>query len=360
MRKKIIALIFGGRSQEHAVSVKLALDIFSVLSKNKKYKIVPVGITKSGRWVTGKNVIQSLQKGIEKDFDTVTVSLNRDKTFYFTNAKGKVTKIKIDVAFPWMPGPFGEDGSIQGLLELVDIPYVGSGVFASACGFDKLATKKFLQAFNIPQVGYVSFSKKEWQSNQKKCLDVISKKIIFPAFVKPVSCGSSIGVSKVHSRKDLKIAFADAFKYDAMVIIENGVPNALDIECAILEGEPLTVSIPGQVMYEGEFYDYTAKYVSKKWDVLIPPALPRTIIERVRLFAIDIFMALNIAGGARFDFLVDKKTKEIYFNEVNTAPNLRADSMFTRLLATQGLTYAQILEKFISSALMHHRSKEQR
>lgn len=355
-----IAVIFGGRSQEHEASVGACAQIIEILKKEKKFHVVPIGITKKGEWYTGREVVASFQKGTTKGLHRAVLAPDTSRMLYVMDGTKIVKRIPLDVAFAWVLGPYGEDGTMQGLLEMADIPYVGSPVFASACGFNKVMTKIFVASLGILQVAYCAFDASEWKKDQKKIITDIKKSIGFPCFVKPVSCGSSVGVSKVKKADELSAAIRVAFTFDTSVLVEAGVRDARELECAVLGNEKLLVSVPGQVEYEGEFYDYHAKYLSQKWNALIPPPLPKKTIEEVRTLATKVFKALGAAGGARVDFLVDGKTKKVYFNEINTLPSFRSVSMFTALLEHAGISYRDAILKLIDLALERHRAAAQR
>lgn len=355
-----IAVVFGGRSQEHEASVGACAQIIEIFKKEKRFRVIPIGITKKGEWYTGREAVASFQKGTIQGLQRAVLAPDTSRMLYVLKNKKIVRRIPLDVAFAWVLGPYGEDGTMQGLLEMADIPYVGSPVFASACGFNKVMTKIFMQSLGIPQVAYRAFDASEWKKNQKKIIAEIKKSIGFPCFVKPVSCGSSVGVSKVKKIDELSAAIRSAFTFDTSVLVEAGVRDAYEIECAVLGNKKLIVSMPGQVEYEGEFYDYHAKYLSTKWNALIPPPFSKKTIDEVRTIAAKVFKALGAAGGARVDFLVEGKTKKVYFNEINTLPSFRTVSMFTALLAHVGISYREAILKLIDLALERHRMASQR
>lgn len=355
-----IAVIFGGRSQEHEASVGACAQIIEILKKEKRFRVIPIGITKKGEWYTGREVVASFQRGTIRGLQRAVLAPDTSRMLYVMDGTKIVERIPIDVAFAWVLGPYGEDGTMQGLLEMANIPYVGSPVFASACGFNKVMTKIFMTSLGIPQVAYRAFAVSEWKKNQTKIISDIKKSVGFPCFVKPVSCGSSVGVSKVKKADELSAAIRAALTFDTTVLIEAAVRDARELECAVLGNEKPMVSMPGQVEYEGEFYDYHAKYLSEKWNALIPPPLPKKTIQEVRAFAEKVFKALGAAGGARIDFLVDGKTKKVYFNEINTLPSFRSVSMFTALLQHVGISYRDAIVKLIDLAIERHSTASQR
>lgn len=364
MKTLNVAVIFGGRSQEHESSVASGAKIIETLRKNKKYNVIPVGVTREGKWYTGAKIIEYLQSGesgVVKNLDPVLLAHDGSRELIIFDKKGKTIakRQKIDVAFAWILGPNGEDGTLQGFFEIANIPYVGCGVFASAVGFNKVLTKTVLNAAGVPQVPYVSVTQKEWKKNPKEIEKKIWAEVTLPCFVKPASCGSSIGVSKVKEKKQLTAAINEAFKYDNLLLVEGGVPNVHEIECSVLGDEDgLTVSIPGEVHYEGEFYDYKAKYLSTYWEVDTPPKIPKEKIEEIRELAAKTFRAIQGSGGARIDFLVNGDTWEIYLNELNTIPNFRPISCYPTLLQKSGLSYAHIIDTLIKVALKRDKERQ--
>lgn len=358
MKNKLtVALIFGGRSQEHAASVMSAQDMFKALKGDAAIKFVPIYITQAGQWFSGESIVKG-EKKLAKGAARVELKLNGQREFVFV--KGNIKKsVKVDAALPWVLGPYGEDGNLPGLLVMANIPYVGSPVFAAATGFNKLTTKRYCDSLGIAQVPARAFSRTEWKANPA----LVTKKIKtfkFPCFIKPASCGSSIGVSKVKNNNGIKTAMTEAFKYDQTVLVEQAVPNAIEAECAVIGNDVVKVSVPGQVEYDGDFYSYHAKYVAKKWGVKIPPALPSKTIKQVQAMAQKVFVGLGAAGLARVDFLVNPKTKQVFFNEINTYPTFRAESMVTRLLATIGVSYGAAIKQLVFLAIKRHQSESAR
>lgn len=361
MKKMNILALFGGRSQEHEVSVISTSHVIEELKKNKKYNVICVGVTREGKWLTGKNVVEGFKKNNYKGLTPALLSTDATRELLVFNGKTKITREKIDVAFAWILGPTGEDGTLQGLFEIADIPYVGCNVFASAAGFDKAKTKAVMAAANIPQVPYLSFNKDDWKRDSKKLSVEIFKKLGLPCFVKPASCGSSIGISKVKQKDKLSAAIQEALKYDRNIVVEKGVENLRELECAVLGTlDNLTVSLPGEVHYEGEFYDYHAKYVSEYWDIDIPPKMPKNKWEEIRTLARRVFNAIDGSGLARIDFLMDGKTGKLYFNELNTIPSFRRESCFATLMSKVNINYKQIIDRLIESAIIEHKRRQEK
>lgn len=362
MAKKLtIAVVFGGKSQEHESSVASGIKIIEQLEANTKYNVVPVGVTREGKWFTGTGTAAAMLKGTSKGLTPCTLSLDGSRELLVFEKKGVAKRVKIDVAFAWILGPNGEDGSLQGVFQVADIPYVGCGIFASAAGFNKILTKRVLEASGIPQVKYEWFTDSDWKDNKKEIMKRIAADIGFPAFVKPASCGSSIGISMVKKAADLEKAVKLAMVYDHQIVVERGVKNVCEVECAVIgDDDELVVSTPGEVKFKGEFYDYKAKYLASDWAIDIPPKLPAETIERVRHLAAATFRAIDGVGGARIDFLIDGKTGDVFLNELNTIPNFRPISCYSVLLKHGGWSYKKIIDKFISLALKHHKKKNQK
>lgn len=357
MKKLTIALIFGGRSQEHEVSLVSAKKTFEALGKMQKLNIVLIGITRNGEWYTGENIFEAFENGITNLLHPVVLSDNPSRTLFIN---GSAKKIFIDVAFPLIHGPYGEDGTLQGLLELADIPYIGCGVFASACAMDKLMTKAIFKANGILQVPYIGIEETEWVKNRKNLVHNIKHMIGFPCFVKPSSSGSSIGVNKVKTRDALEKAVQEAFCYDAYVIVEKAVQNAREVECSVIGNEKPKASIPGEIDYEGDFYDFHAKYIAKYWNIHIPPRLPKKIIAKIRELAVKGFRAIRGSGMARVDFLIDSKTHAIYLNEINTIPSFRPTGVYARLWKKTGFPYREMIETLIKLAMEQHAKKSRK
>ncbi len=357
MKKINIAVIFGGKSQEHEVSLVSASHTIEALQKDKKYQIIPIGITKQGAWYVGKNILNLFKNGLTEGLSPVVIGLDNTQRIFITKGGGRIEKKKIDVAFPLVSGPHGEDGALPGLLEMAGIPYVGDGIFASSCCFDKVKTKALLSSADISQVKYESFDKDAWLKQRSLIEKKIVQKISFPCFVKPARCGSSIGVAKVKKSSELVSAVKSALLYDNTIIVEAAVPNVIEVECSLLGNDQVVVSIPGEIHFDGEFYDYNAKYISKKWDISIPPNLPKKITEEVRLMAVRAFKAINCSGFARIDFLINSKSGEIYLNEINTVPSFRPEGVFVRLMKTVGYDFKKVITTLLNLAILRHKNE---
>ena len=390
MKKLRVGILFGGRSGEHEVSLLSAASVLNAIDK-EKYEVVPIGITKEGRWLTaehaenlltGKLVLEprNLRAGdpdttasaaVLAQGESVVVPpepVHRESGLVpFQTAAGLLRRasdraINVDVIFPVLHGTFGEDGTIQGLLELADIAYVGAGVLGSAAGMDKDIMKSLFIAAGIPIVKHVTILRGEWEKDPKKVQKVVEGKLTYPVFVKPANLGSSVGISKVHNRKELGPAIEDAAKFDRKIVIEQGVggkkEKAREIECSVLGNDDPTASVPGEIVPGKEFYDYTAKYLDEGSQLIIPAKLTKTETKRVQELAVRAFKAVDCSGLARVDFLMDPKTRKIYLNEINTMPGFTSISMYPKLWAASGLVYADLIDRLIQLGIERHEDKK--
>lgn len=341
MKKIKIGVIFGGKSGEHEVSLVSGASVIENLDK-KKYEVVQIGITKSGKWFTSKNALEALKHGEDHLIEPMVLNTLED----------------LDCVFPVLHGPFGEDGTIQGFLELLNIPYVGCGVLSSALAMDKLMAKTVFSAHNLPQPPYIGIARNEWLKNKKKILKEICKKLGRPPyFVKPANLGSSVGISKVKHIKNLEHAINLATKFDRRIVIEKGI-NAREIECSVLGNENPIASVAGEVVSSREFYDYYAKYVDNASKLIIPAKLPKKKTEEIKKLALLAYKALNCEGMARVDFLMDKRTAKLYISEINTIPGFTSISMYPKLLRASGISYKKLLDALILLALSRHKEKQ--
>jgi len=337
--KKTIGIIFGGRSFEHEVSLASAKSIISALDK-KKYKIVLVGLNKKGYWLKGESAKKLLagKKVIEKG------------EFIPTFLK------PIDVFFPVLHGPFGEDGTIQGFFETLRKPYIGANVLGSAIGIDKIIQKIIWQSYHLPVVKFQWFLYKDWLKNKKKLTSQIEKEIKYPCFVKPVNAGSSIGISKSHDRQELIKAIKLASKYDYKILIEKAVKNVTEVEVGILGNDQVEVSCVGEIIPSNEFYDYEAKYINNKSITLIPAKINKKLSTQIQKLAVQAYKLVDCQGMARIDFLLSGQ--KIYLNEINTIPGFTNISMYPRLWQKSGLSYVKLLDKLINLAIKRFKEKE--
>jgi len=389
MKKLRIGILFGGRSGEHEVSLLSAASVLNAIDK-EKYEVVPIGITKDGRWVTasdaenllqGKLMIEprSLRAGDPQTTSPAAViargesvvvppePVHRDTGLVPFETAAPLRRaadraINVDVIFPVLHGTFGEDGTIQGLLELADLAYVGSGVLGSAAGMDKDIMKALFQAAGLPIVRHVTILRSDWEKDPKKIQKLVSNKLKYPLFVKPANLGSSVGISKAHGHRELSPAIEEAAKFDRKIVIEEGVggkkKKAREIECSVLGNDHPEASVAGEIVPGKEFYDYNAKYLDEGSQLIIPAKLSKAEMKRVQHLAVRAFQVVDCAGLARVDFLMDPVTRKIYLNEVNTMPGFTAISMYPKLWAASGLGYPDLIDRLIGLGLERHAEKK--
>ena len=392
MKKLRVGILFGGRSGEHEVSLLSAASVFNAIDKDK-FEVVPIGITKEGHWLTaadaerllqGKPIAQQerhlragdpeatpgaalLAKGEAVIVPPEPKSAGAMAPFHTDAGSAALARraadraINVDVIFPVLHGTFGEDGTIQGLLELADIPYVGAGVLGSAAGMDKDIMKSLFRAAGLPIVKHVTILRSEWESEPKKAEKRVEKALKYPVFVKPANLGSSVGISKARSSKELGPAIYEAAKFDRKIVIEQGVGGkkhkAREIECSVLGNDQPEASVPGEIVPGKEFYDYTAKYLDEGSELIIPAKLTKSETRKVQQLAIGAFQAVDCSGLARVDFLMEPKTRKLFVNEINTMPGFTAISMYPKLWAASGLKYPDLIERLIQLGLERHDEK---
>jgi D-alanine-D-alanine ligase len=401
MKKLRVGVLFGGRSGEHEVSLLSAASVVEALDKSK-YEVVPIGITKEGRWLTadhaerllhGKESLESrsperagvarsgaqgrhLRAG-DPEATPGFALLARGESIMVPPVPGTELQafssdalhrrvsdraIDVDIVFPVLHGTFGEDGTIQGLLELADIPYVGAGVLGSAAGMDKAVMKELFRAAGLPIVKHVTILRKQWEDGSKRVRRSIESALKYPLFVKPANLGSSLGISKVRERSELDAAMDEAAKFDRKLVVEQGVGGgkgrAREIECSVLGNDEPQASVAGEIVPSAEFYDYAAKYVDEGSQLIIPAKLTRTQQKRVQQLAVRAFLAVDCSGLARVDFLGDPRTGRIFVNEINTMPGFTSISMYPKLWAASGVPYAALLDRLIQLGLERHAEKK--
>ena len=368
MKRRIrVGVLFGGKSGEHEVSLLSAQSVIRALDKTK-YEVIPIGITKEGRWLTRGDPMKALTGGAVTIADLLgtpsivepesSISLpvpRRRELIPGVQADGIP---EVDVIFPVLHGPFGEDGTIQGLLELAGIPYVGAGVLASAVGMDKAVMKDVFRAHGLLVARYIVIFRREWERDPEGVMDRIEREIGFPCFVKPANLGSSVGVSRVKRREELPAALAEAARYGRKMLAERAIPAAREIEVSVLGNEDPIASVPGEVIPAGEFYDYAAKYLDDRTQLVIPAPLDEALAERIRSLALEAFRAIDACGMARVDFLLSRETGELVVNEINTIPGFTAVSMYPRLWEASGLPYPALLDRLIELALERYRDRQ--
>ena len=353
MKKLRVGIIYGGRSGEHEVSVVSAASIFKHLDRSR-YDAVPVVIEKSGRWVLGGKAPEVLSAGAVSE----TTS---SEALQPTEPSAAVAGSGFDVIFPVLHGPYGEDGTVQGLLELANIPYVGAGVLGSAVGMDKAVMKTLFAAAGLPIVPHLTVVRREWVKDAASISKRAADHLGFPMFVKPANLGSSVGISKAATPSELPPAMELAFQFDRKAVVEAGVPNTREIECAVLGNDEPEASVPGEVVvtHRDGFYSYDAKYLDPEGASLkIPAEIPAATAERVRRVSVDAFRALELSGMARVDFLLDGASGALYLNEVNTIPGFTTISMYPKMWEASGLPYPALLDRLIALALERHEEKQ--
>ena len=351
MEKLSVALIFGGKSGEHDVSRVSASSIFKHINK-EKYDVHTIGITKDGNWIYYNGSAEDMANGEWENLADNNVKIN-----LIPNGNSKVglefkdgSFKKIDVLFPVLHGPYGEDGKIQGVFEISNIPYVGCGVLASSVGMDKLICKKVFSQIGLPQVNYTYTNKWEFNLNKEKELDKIESELNYPVFVKPANMGSSVGISKVCNREELLKGINEALKHDTRIVLEQGI-NAREIEVAVLGNDDVKASIAGEIIPAKDFYDYEDKYVNGASKLEIPAKVDETTMESIRNMAINAFKGIDGSGLSRVDFFIDKETDEIYINEINTLPGFTNISMYPKLWDATGIQYTDLIDKLIQLAI---------
>ncbi len=385
MSKKLrIGVLFGGRSGEHEVSLLSAASVIEAIDPSK-FEVVPIGISKEGKWLTaahaerllsGKADDHSLRAGDPEATPGAAVlargeavvmppvpSANHSALMPFeTDAAGRGASIDVDVIFPVLHGTFGEDGTIQGLFELANIPYVGAGVLGSAAGMDKDIMKSLFKAAGLPIVKHVTVLRSAWEREPKKVKKRIEAKLKYPVFVKPANLGSSVGISKAHDGKELGPALDEAAKFDRKLVIEEGVGGkkrkAREIECSVLGNDEPKASVAGEIVPMKEFYDYAAKYQDPGSALEIPAKISRGMQKQVQELAIRAFQAVDCTGLARVDFLLDPQDKKLYVNEINTMPGFTSISMYPKLWEASGLKYRDLITRLIELARERHADKQ--
>ncbi len=367
-RKLRIGLIYGGKSGEHDVSLQTALAVMKAMDFSK-YEIIPFYITKQGEWRAGHQLQAPVESKEALTFGGACAEADGQTSYalatFFGGAgtlsaadEGPGELNRIDVVFPLLHGTFGEDGTIQGLLEIANIPYVGAGVLASAVGMDKVMMKKIFAQEGLPQCVFRHFTRSQWENNQDFHLIEVETAIGYPCFVKPANLGSSVGITKAKNRGELLKAISFAFQYDRKVIIEENI-DAREIEVSVLGNEQPVASVPGEIVSSNEFYDYRAKYTDGKSAMVIPADIPKKIGEELRELAIHAFQAIDGSGLSRVDFFLTKSDNRIYINEINTMPGFTPFSMYPLLWKESGKPYAELLDDLISLAVERHKAKQQ-
>src|ERR1700675_1866175 len=352
-RKLRVGVLFGGRSGEHEVSLVSAASIIRGLDP-QKYEAVPIGITKEGHWLIGEGA-QKMLPEVLRTGQRVVMSADPTESALMP-LDGSPRGQKLDVVFPVIHGTFGEDGTMQGLLELAGLPFVGAGVLGSAIGMDKDVAKKLMQVAGIPVVPWIAVQRADWEKNPEAIQQAVEKKFRYPVFVKPATLGSSVGMTKVHSRAELGPALDLAAEFAMKIMIERAV-SAREIEVSVLGNHDPKASVPGEIVPHREFYDYAAKYLEEGSQILIPADLKPAQVQKIQKYAVDAFLALELGGMARVDFFLEKEGGKIYLNEVNTIPGFTSISMFPKMWEASGIPFPQLIDKLIELAVEQHAEK---
>lgn len=386
MRKLRIGILFGGRSGEHEVSLLSAASVLKAIDKDK-YEVVPIGISKEGRWLTPAHAERLLRGESQEEGGRPLRAGDPETTpgaavlargaavivppvpqshglIPFERLGGGLNEhsIEVDVIFPVLHGTFGEDGTIQGLLELADIPYVGAGVLGSAAGMDKDVMKKLFLSAGLPIVRHVTLLRSHWEHDPRKVTREIESRLKYPVFVKPANLGSSVGISKARNRPELGPAIETAAEYDRKIIVEQGVGGkkrkARELEVSVLGNDEPQASTVGEIVPSAEFYDYRAKYLDEGSELLIPARITRKQMKSTQEMAVRAFQAVDCSGLARVDFLMEPKGGKIYVNEINTMPGFTSISMYPKLWAASGVGYSELIDRLIQLGLERHREKK--
>ena len=374
-----VGVLYGGRSGEHEISLASAASVFANLDR-QRYEPVAIRIERDGRWVlsdrppsaaSAAEVIEQVRNdaarrgGREVIFpprpgeEALIVIDRRSSRADEAEAAAAVTGLALDVVFPVLHGPFGEDGTVQGVLEMAAMPYVGCGVLASAVAMDKVIAKALFRARGLRVPDWHVVRQAAWEADRHAAIDGVERSLRYPVFVKPANLGSSVGISKARDRDGLAAGLALALDYDRKAIVEAAVPNAREIECAVLGNESPDISVPGEILPSREFYDYEAKYLDAGSRLEVPAPLDDGTVEAVRRMTREAFETIEGSGLARVDFLIDRETGDVYLNEINTLPGFTTISMFARMWAASGLDYPALVDRLITLALERHASRQQ-
>jgi D-alanine-D-alanine ligase len=382
MNKLRIGILFGGRSGEHEVSLLSAASVLKAINKDK-YEVVPIGITKEGRWLTDAHAERLLRGEAESGRHlragdpqatpgaavlakgeaviVPPVPQSHGLIPFESEAASGQKSIDVDVIFPVLHGTFGEDGTIQGLFELADIPYVGAGVLGSAAGMDKDVMKQLFAGAGLAIVKHVTVLRSQWEKEPKKVTKLVESKLKYPLFVKPANLGSSVGISKAHNRKELGPAIETAAGFDRKIVIEQGVggkQKARELECSVLGNDEPVASVVGEIIPGAEFYDYNAKYIDEGSRPVIPAKISKKQMKQVQEMAVRAFKSVDCSGLARVDFLMEPKSEKIYLNEINTMPGFTSISMYPKMWEASGLKYSELIDRLIQLALERYQEKK--
>ncbi len=366
-RKLRIGVLFGGRSGEHEVSLRSARSVMAALDPDR-YEVVPIGITKDGRWLAGDAMAALSEGAAARPATLLPEPATQASTLLALDraeddaAPSLSVVAELDVVFPVLHGTYGEDGTVQGLLELAGLPYVGAGVVGSAVAMDKAIFKQVMAANGLPLLPWRLFSGSQWRRDPQAVLDAVEGALPYPVFSKPANLGSSVGISKCRNRDELRAGLAEAARFDRRLLVEQGIEHARELEVAVLGNDEPRASVVGEVRPRREFYDYVAKYLlppgsEEESELLIPAPIPAALAETVRALAVRAYRAIDGAGLARVDLLLDDHSGQLYLNEINTIPGFTSISMYAKLWAASGLSYGELLDQLIALALERHEEK---
>lgn len=369
MTQKIrVGVVFGGRSGEHEVSLASARSVMDAMDR-EKYDVVPIGITEEGRWIASGDPMKALMAGDAEASRPAALLgdpsrrslMQLDEDEHADRAIEATRLAELDVVFPVLHGPYGEDGTVQGLLQLAGIPYVGADVVGSAVGMDKAIFKDVMRAHGLPIVESVVVKRRAWEADAEGVIARVEAALAYPVFTKPANLGSSVGVSKCRHRDALRAGLIEAARFDRKLIVEEAAAAAREIEVSVLGNDDPIASIPGEIIPSREFYSYEAKYLDVGDDaseLLIPARLPPERLDEVRALAIQVYRAIDCAGMARVDFLLSGETGELYVNEVNTIPGFTNISMYPKLWEATGVSYPALIDRLIELAIARHQDRE--
>ncbi len=367
-RKIRVGVLFGGQSSEHEVSLASARSVMSALDP-EKYEVVPIGITKRGAWLTSGDAMSRLRSGdAGLDAEAAPATLVADPT---TEGRAEIVQITpgtqgqsgahvgqpLDVIFPVLHGPYGEDGTVQGMFQVANIPFVGAEVLGSAVGMDKDMMKKAFRDAGLQVVPYICVPRREWERGPEAVRTLAEQKLQYPMFAKPANMGSSVGIGKIHGPGEFANAVTQAARYDRRIIVEQGV-DAREFEVAVLGNDEPQASVVGEIVPGNEFYDYRAKYIDDNSELIIPARIPEYISQKIRQSALQAFKAIDASGMARVDFFVARDLSEIWVNEINTIPGFTRISMYPKLWEASGLPYSQLLDRLIELAIERHADRK--
>lgn len=353
-----LGVLYGGRSGEHEVSLMSARSVLSVVDRDK-FEVIEIGISRQGEWLVGDNLWNKLQQERLESLSTAFLHPSPQDPAIYILRDGKAERYaEVDVVFPVLHGTYSEDGTLQGLLELADLAYVGAGVLGSATCMDKGLFKDVMIANEIPTLPYLVFNRTELESNLDACLDQAEHIAGYPLFTKPANLGSSVGISKCSSRSDLMEGLLEAADYDRRIVVEKGISNAREIEVSVLGNEAPSASIPGEIVPKDIFYTYKEKYINDTAELLVPARVSEEMVEQIQSMALKAYQATDCAGMARVDFLIDPKTDLLYLNEINTIPGFTKISMYPKLWEASGLPYPDLIEELIHLALARKQQRD--